>query len=113
DRGVGINPGTTPLHDRNDQDPEHDAAEQNGENRHRRPDAPGLVEHVRFGLWLGMRHGGAHCTLWTIAPGDGSIRNCAIGKPQATTTSTSSSTFHKPKPLSAAGTRCGGCTASA
>ena len=46
----------------------------------RRPDPPGLIENVRLGA-CGWRvgHGASYRTRCTIADGDGSITNCAIG----------------------------------
>jgi hypothetical protein len=58
---------------RNNHHTEQDSCQEDAHDRYGRPDAPWLVEDVRIG-WI-ARIGHRYRTLWTIAEGDGSIRN--------------------------------------
>jgi hypothetical protein len=77
DGRVGVDPGDAALHDRNDEDPENDAAEKNADDGDGRPHSPGLIEDVRLGVLCHVER--SYCTRWTIADGEGASANCAIG----------------------------------
>src|SRR5262249_26523018 len=81
DSGIGIEPGTAALHDRNDQNPQQPSEQQDAEHRDARPYPPGLIENVRLG---DARIGHDGTTYWmrcTMAVGEGSIANWASGQP--------------------------------